>query len=471
LDARSERNTAQIMSDQSWQESMEALNTRFHGCEHVFCVVGVPPVFASFALMEKVLELMPGFQDLEDDTGDHWGYPPHWHSRDRLFDMLLTFSERAQTRVTLLAGDVHVAACGLIEAERSGVQIYQPVSSGICAPPPPSAIITAYTKFFSSPVVLNLPNSGKIRTRIIQIGEGRPEMYFDSQNFLLLTPDNQGGYIADTCCKPKAEATGHPVVQPLPPMQVFSRVIPLFDRVRVNIPEAPTDEGARERAFTQARELQRGYLTIWDDAKPDPALVNRPAVSAHYQAHRSGQLPAHHSHQQGRPPPSPQPFDGPQGNIATVTNQGMMPSQGLVSNNPGMQQGMMHSQPPQGYDNMHAQQGYDAMSQSQPGMGYAGMSQGGMQTQGMPNQGMSQGMMQSNYQDPGGRYGEPAVHSGSHNLPMHSGAHNLVSSHGGPSSGPDGGYDVPPPSSGQFSQPDSWQMGSTQQPQPHIVSM
>jgi hypothetical protein len=89
--------------------------------------------------------LIPGAQDIEDDLLDQWEHPSHEGERARLIMTLLAFQKAANTQVTVLSGDVHVAAHGRIvsiqAAHRHGSHeeqavMHQVTSSGIVHPPP-----------------------------------------------------------------------------------------------------------------------------------------------------------------------------------------------------------------------------------------------------------------------------------------------------------------------------------------------
>ncbi len=66
---------------------------------------------------------LPGQQELEDDLRDHWTSPPHLQERLRSVHRLLKFSAETECRVTILSGDVHVAAVGVIESDRNDVPL------------------------------------------------------------------------------------------------------------------------------------------------------------------------------------------------------------------------------------------------------------------------------------------------------------------------------------------------------------
>jgi hypothetical protein len=92
---------------------------------------------------------LPGQQDLEDDFKDQWLSRTHKEERLRLIHRLLSFSEKSGCRVTIVSGDVHVAALGYVQSARNGFANEEPnvinqlISSAIVHPPPPGLIVYA----------------------------------------------------------------------------------------------------------------------------------------------------------------------------------------------------------------------------------------------------------------------------------------------------------------------------------------
>jgi hypothetical protein len=93
------------------------------------------------------LGLFPGQQDFEDDLRDQWMSRTHKIERLRLIHRLLRFSQDKKCRVTIVSGDVHVAALGYISSQRDGglVQnevnaINQLVSSAMVNVPPSETV-------------------------------------------------------------------------------------------------------------------------------------------------------------------------------------------------------------------------------------------------------------------------------------------------------------------------------------------
>ncbi|AOW15663.1 hypothetical protein LPB72_01415 [Hydrogenophaga crassostreae] len=156
LDMRSERsprrgdinatggllNAEQVMSEKSWRAVYQWLDAQaaVGDMKHLFVMSSIPVVHPSFELLEKMLGILPGKQEIEDDLRDHWTSPPHKAERLRLVHRLLQASATG-TRITILSGDVHVAAVGVIESDRTDVPenariVNQLTSSGVVHPPP-----------------------------------------------------------------------------------------------------------------------------------------------------------------------------------------------------------------------------------------------------------------------------------------------------------------------------------------------
>ena len=137
----------QVMSENSWRAVYQWLDAQEAAgdLKHLFVMSSIPVVHPSFEVLEKMLGIFPGQQSLEDDLRDHWTSPPHKAERLRLVHRLMAASAKG-IRITLLSGDVHVAAVGVIESDRSsasanGRVINQLTSSGIVHPPPPGVAL------------------------------------------------------------------------------------------------------------------------------------------------------------------------------------------------------------------------------------------------------------------------------------------------------------------------------------------
>ena len=180
----------QVMSQASWRAVYQWLDAQeaAGGMLHLFVMSSIPVVHPSFELLEKLLGIFPGQQTLEDDLRDHWTSPPHKAERLRLIHRLLAASAKG-VRVTLLSGDVHVAAIGVIESDRSGVSatarvVNQLTSSGIVHPPPPGVAL-----FFLEQACQRVEQIDRGITGAMYEFPTTSHRMIGTRNFLTLQPD------------------------------------------------------------------------------------------------------------------------------------------------------------------------------------------------------------------------------------------------------------------------------------------
>lgn len=191
LDLRSERTMEQVISSESWDVIYQKLdNLAVNQLDHLFVMSSIPVVHADFNALESLFGIIPGRQELEDDLRDQWLSRPHRYERIRLIHRLLDFSANKKCRVTLLSGDVHVAALGMIESSRHATQgnthiINQLTSSGIVHPSPNAVVL-----FFLNHI------GGEIETIDRDITARMTEFpttnrcFIGSRNWLSLEPDD-----------------------------------------------------------------------------------------------------------------------------------------------------------------------------------------------------------------------------------------------------------------------------------------
>ena len=141
LDLRSERTQGQILAPASWNAVLDALDAS-RGLRHLLVMSSIPVVHPDLTFVQQALDVLPGQQELEDDLHDQWNSYSHRTEQIRLLHRLLDFAEANGTRVTILSGDVHVAALGVVESTRRPSRwmnanvINQLTSSPIVHPPP-----------------------------------------------------------------------------------------------------------------------------------------------------------------------------------------------------------------------------------------------------------------------------------------------------------------------------------------------
>lgn len=133
LDLRSERRPDRVMSETTWKVLPGWLD-RYRGARHLLLMSGVPVLFPGLGLAERILNLIPGRQRLEDDLRDQWRSPAHREEWTRLLRLLAGFVRETRCRVTVVSGEVHLGGVGVLRG--LDLEIWQLISSGIVHPPP-----------------------------------------------------------------------------------------------------------------------------------------------------------------------------------------------------------------------------------------------------------------------------------------------------------------------------------------------
>jgi hypothetical protein len=188
LDLRSERTTKRVMSEASWQAVYTWLDEQ-HGCRHLFVMSSIPVVHPDFSTLETLLCALPGQQELQDDLQDHWLSRSHRQERLRLIHRLLDWAAVRHTRVTILSGDVHVGALGVIESDRrdapaNAAVINQLTSSGVVHPAPPAMAL-----FYLEHVGDRVETVDRGITASMYPFPGTSHRYIGARNYLSLEPD------------------------------------------------------------------------------------------------------------------------------------------------------------------------------------------------------------------------------------------------------------------------------------------
>ena len=187
VDMRSERTQRQVLSPDHWDKIYDWLSS-LSDIDHLFVMSSIPVVYPDFNVLETLLGAVPGQQELEDDLQDHWSSRSHKGERSRMVHRLFKIQETG-IRVTILSGDVHVAAFGMLENNRTEYigqtrVINQLISSAIVHPAPGKMVLFALTHL--------LDNEKEIDPSIIsRMGTfpGTNTKFVGARNFLSLEPD------------------------------------------------------------------------------------------------------------------------------------------------------------------------------------------------------------------------------------------------------------------------------------------
>ena len=133
-DLRTERSRTQIMGISTWTAIQQWLDVELTSssrgdaelgqmtCQHLLVMSSVPVVHPKLSLVEGLLDTFGQDHVLDsnaDDIKDHWSHDDHEGERKRLIENLCQLAQKQCIQVTLLSGDVHVAAWGTITARQS----------------------------------------------------------------------------------------------------------------------------------------------------------------------------------------------------------------------------------------------------------------------------------------------------------------------------------------------------------------
>jgi hypothetical protein len=179
IDARMERTRHQINYPETYTMIFDRLNQQFAAnpeLKHLVLLLGVPIAYPRLQWLENILSSpiigpikflnkrfgfagslfnqFDGSVDLLDDLDDHYTAHQHKHERRDLILRLQQFSKQHSARVTILGGDVHLAAIGRfysnpklgIPAEQDFRYMPNVISSAITNKPPPQAVANLLAK-------------------------------------------------------------------------------------------------------------------------------------------------------------------------------------------------------------------------------------------------------------------------------------------------------------------------------------
>lgn len=211
----------QIMSQKSIGEMfrwIEDLSSGGHS--HLLFVSSVPVSFVSLALLEALIGWIPGEIGPEDDFRDHWRHQPHKNERKQLINGLLDFAKGKTCKVTIVSGDVHVAAASVIRStnskhgDRGAEVIHQLISTGIVHPPLHPLAISS----------LEAITSDRERIDTDLTAETQPIGYdgkclIASRNWLSIEPDDKTDERSRLWVKWHVEGHEHPITRVIDPVR------------------------------------------------------------------------------------------------------------------------------------------------------------------------------------------------------------------------------------------------------------
>lgn len=149
-DLRTERSRTQVMGASTWTALQGWLSEIQEGkpthpgtkCQHLIFMSSVPVAHPKLSVAEGFLDTFGEDHVLDsnaDDLKDHWSHDDHEGERKRLLETLTRVAEKKKLRVSIVSGDVHVAAWGCayrtdIPPTCNWAQIQQFTSSAVIHP-------------------------------------------------------------------------------------------------------------------------------------------------------------------------------------------------------------------------------------------------------------------------------------------------------------------------------------------------
>lgn len=189
IDMRSERTIGQVLSPGHWG-AIYAWLAGLEEIDHLVIMSSIPVIYPGFDTLEALLGAWPGYQNLEDDLRDHWNSPDHKVERLRLIHRLLEFARATNIMPTIVSGDVHVAALGVVESKvdkdaiGNDLTFYQLISSGIVHPGPGATVAFALNELLDSSDEIDTAVHGRMVTFPTS-----KQKFIASRNFLTIEPD------------------------------------------------------------------------------------------------------------------------------------------------------------------------------------------------------------------------------------------------------------------------------------------
>lgn len=187
-DLRSERRLDRVMGDAGWRWLERTLDG-MRDCRRLLLMLSVPLVNLDLSWLERLFRLVPGEPSFQDDLRDQWMSHVHREEWRRMAGALCGFAADSGVPVTIVSGEIHLAALGRLEHD--GVAVDQLISSGIAHPPPPRGFARALGWLARG---ARAPAPG-FTVRMLELpGTGR--RYLDARNWLELAVSAEGDLAA-----------------------------------------------------------------------------------------------------------------------------------------------------------------------------------------------------------------------------------------------------------------------------------
>lgn len=197
LDLRTERSRTQVLGSHTWAAFQTWLSTIKDGepahpgdkCQHLLVLSSVPVAHPKLSVAEGLLDTFGQDHVLDsnaDDLKDHWSHDDHEGERKRLLETLANLAGQKMLRVSIVSGDVHVAAWGSayrrdIPPTSNWAQIQQFTSSAVVHP----SLMGVFERLFVS-----LLNSAAAKVQSIDVQFSVEMMLFPGHNRYVMPARN-----------------------------------------------------------------------------------------------------------------------------------------------------------------------------------------------------------------------------------------------------------------------------------------
>ena len=151
-DLRAERTRRQVMGDVGW-DMMDSVAAA-PPVEHMLLVSSVPLLGPRLSVLETVMVAIPKMQEYEDDLRDQWQSRAHRAEWRRMLQMMINIADRTGAGITVLSGEIHLAARATMPLGSHGT-LHQLIASGVAHRPPPKAwarVLGSLAAFGEGPV-------------------------------------------------------------------------------------------------------------------------------------------------------------------------------------------------------------------------------------------------------------------------------------------------------------------------------
>jgi hypothetical protein len=196
-DLRTERSRTQVMGSGSWAAMQEWLDKLPTGpvthpgtkCQHLIFLSSVPVAHPKLSLVEGLIDTFGQDHVTDsnaDDLHDHWAHDDHEGERKRLLETLTTVAETQKVRISIVSGDVHVAAWATIyrrdvPPDKNWAQIHQFTSSAVVHP----SLMGVFERIF-----LSILNNAASKPQSIDIQHIVEMMVFPGHNRYVMPARN-----------------------------------------------------------------------------------------------------------------------------------------------------------------------------------------------------------------------------------------------------------------------------------------